>query len=55
MTQILNATINQIKREILLNSRGQYMKESNTLEGNVISKLLKRDILHNTKGQYMKD
>ena len=41
--------------EILLNKKGQYMKKSNTLVGNVAYKFLKGEVLLNTKGQYTKE
>ena len=44
-----------IFRDILLNTNGQYMMESNTLAGNATIKQLQRDILLNTKGQSMKE
>ena len=47
-------TNNLLKRGILLNTKGQYMKESNTLAGNAGNNLLKRVILVNTKRQYIK-
>ena len=48
-----NATIKQLKREILLCAKEQYMKESNILVDNATIKQLKRDTLMNIKGQYM--
>ena len=39
----------------MLNTKGQYMKESNTLAGNATIKLLRGEILLDTKGQYMKE
>ena len=42
-------------REILLNIKGQYMKESNTLAGNVANNFLIRDMLLNIKGWHMKE
>ena len=48
-------TIKQLKREILLNTSGEYIKESNIIAGNVARKFLGRDILLHTKGQYMKE
>ena len=47
-----NATIKQLQREILLNTKEQYMKESNTLVGNATIKQHPKEILLNTKGQY---
>ena len=39
----------------MLNTKRQYMKESNTLVDNAAINLLQRDILLNTKRQYMKE
>ena len=50
--QYMNATIKQIQRGILLNKKGQYMKDSNTLAGNATIKRHPKEILLNTKGQY---
>ena len=50
-----NATIKQHQKEILLNTKGQYMKESNILVGNATIKQNQKEILLNTKGQYMKE
>ena len=47
-----NATIKQQQEEVLLNTKGQYMKETNTLAGN---NSLRKEILLNTKGKYMKE
>ena len=44
-----------LQRDILLDIKGQYMKESNTNAGNAIIKQLQREVLLNTKGQYMKE
>ena len=44
----------QLQREVLFDTKGQYMKESNILVGNAIIKQLQREVLLNTKGQYMK-
>ena len=52
--QYMNATIKQIQRGILLNKKGQYMKDSNTLAGNATIKRHPKEILLNTKGQYTK-
>ena len=49
-----NAIIKQLQREVLLNTKGQYMMESNTLVGNVANNFLTRDILVNTEERYMK-
>ena len=49
-TPVGNADNNSLKREILLNTKGEYMKESNTLVG---KNSLKKEILVRTKGQYM--
>ena len=50
-----NATIKQHQKEILLNTKGQYMKESSTLAANATIKQHQKDILLDTKGQYMKE
>jgi len=39
-TLVGNAPIKQLEREILLNTKGQYMKESNNLAGDVTIKQL---------------
>ena len=39
----------------MLNIKGQFIKESNTLAGNVANNFLKRELLLSTKGQYMKE
>ena len=39
----------------MLSTKGQYIKESNTLVGNVTIKQLQREALLNTKGQYMRE
>ena len=50
-----NANNNLLRREVLLNIKGQYMKESNTLAGNADNNLLIREVLLNIKGQPMKE
>ena len=50
-----NATIQQLQWEVLLNPKGQYMKESNTFGYNVTIKQLQRGILLNKKGQYIEE
>ena len=47
-----NATIKQQQKEVLLNTKGQYMKESNILAGNATIKQQQKDVLLNTKGKY---
>ena len=42
-------------RNILLNIKGYYMKESISFAGNVANNFLERDILQNTEGKYMKE
>ena len=37
-----NAVINLLQKEVLLNTKGQYMKESNILAGNAAINLLQR-------------
>ena len=49
-----NVAKNFLKRDILLNTKGQYMKELNTLAGNVAIEHLIRKILPDTKGLYMR-
>ena len=49
-----NAANNFLRREVLLNTKGQYMKESNTLVGNVANNFLRRLILQNTISLYIK-
>ena len=39
----------------MFNTKGQYMKESNTLAGIAIIKLLQREVLLDIQGQYMKE
>ena len=41
---------NFLRREILLNIKGQYIKESNALVGNVANNFLRREILPTVKG-----
>ena len=41
--------------EVLLNTKGQYMKESNILEANATIKQQQKELLLNTKGLYMKE
>ena len=48
-----NAAIKQHQKEILLNTKRQYMKESNMLVGNVTIKQHQKEILLNTEGKYM--
>ena len=43
-----NAIIKQQQKQVLLNTKGQYMKESNFLVVNATIKQLERDILLNT-------
>ena len=50
-----NVTMKQLQREVLINTKGQYMKVLNILAGNVTMKQLQREILLKTKGQYMKE
>ena len=44
-TLVGNVVINLLQREILLNTKRQYMKESNTLVDNAAINLFHRDIL----------
>ena len=50
-----NATIKQHQKEILLDTKGQYMKESNTLASYVANTFRRREIWIHTKGQYIKE
>ena len=45
-----NTTIEQHQKEILPNTKVQYMKESDILTVNAIIKQQQKDILFNTKG-----
>ena len=54
-TLVGNVTIKQLKRETLLNIKGQYMMGSNTLVGNATIKQQQKEVSLNTKGQYMKE
>ena len=54
-TPVGNATIKQHPKEILLNTKEQYMKESNSLVGNATIKEQKKEILLDTKAQFMKE
>ena len=49
-----NAIFKQLQSTILLNIKGEYMKESKTLAGNANIKQQQSPILLNIKGQYMK-
>ena len=51
----VNATTKQLQKRILPDTKGQYMKESNTLAVNATIKQVQREILLNTKGRYMKE
>ena len=42
-------------REVLFDTKKQYMRESNTLVHNVGIRHLPREVFLNTKGQYMKE
>ena len=54
-TLAVNAAINFLQRDILQNTKKQYIKDSNTLADNAEINLLRREILLNTKGKYMKE
>ena len=41
---VVNATIKQIQREILISTKGQYMNASNTLAVNAVIEQLQKDI-----------
>ena len=49
-----NATIKQLQMEVLLGTKGQYTKGSNTHAGNAHIKQQQEDILKDTKGEYTK-
>ena len=49
-----NAANNFLRREILLNTKGQYMKESNILVGNVAYNSLKQEVLQDTISLHIK-
>ena len=55
MKMALKITIDQHQKEILLTTKGQYMKESNILAGNATIKQHRKEILPDIKGQYMKE
>ena len=48
-----NEAIKQLQKEVLPNTRGQYMKDSNILADNDTIKQLHKEVLANTRGQYM--
>ena len=50
-----NATIKEHPKEILLNTKEQYMNESNSLVGNATIKEQQKEILLDTKAQFMKE
>ena len=45
----------QLQREVLFDTKGLYMKEINTLEGNATIKEQQKKIFFDAKGQYMKE
>ena len=47
-------TITQLTRVIWLDTKGIYMKESNSLVNNAVNNFLRSKIWLSTKGQYMK-
>ena len=49
-----NATIKQLHRYVLFDTKRWCIKESNTLLGNATIKLYPKDILLTTKGHYIK-
>ena len=51
---IVNATIKQLQIQVLLNTKEQYINESNTLVGNATINQRQAELL-NTKEQYMKE
>ena len=52
---MVSAMNNYLHNQIWSNTKGEYMKESNTLAGNAPIKQVQRDILMNIKGQSMKE
>ena len=48
-----NATNIFLIKTYLLNTKGQYIKESNILVGNALNIFIKRDFQVNTKGLYI--
>ena len=54
-SNVANVNIKQLRREICRNTKGEYMKESNTLAANVTIKQLQREICLNTKREYTKE
>ena len=46
-----NATIKQLHKEVLLNTRGQYRKDTNVLADNATIKQLHKEVLPNTRRQ----
>ena len=44
-----NATIKQLQKEVLANTRGQYMKDKNILADNATIKQLQKEVLPNTR------
>ena len=44
-----NVTSNFLQRDLSLNTKGKYMKETHTLAGNVTSNFLQRDLSLYTK------
>ena len=53
-TLVGNAANSLLRREILMNTKGQYMKESNTLVGDAANTSLKRVVLQDTISLYIK-
>ena len=51
----VNATIKQLQSQVLLNTKEEFMKESNTLAGNATIKPLQSQVSLCTKGQHMKE
>ena len=50
-----NATINQLQKEVLLNTKRVYMNESNILACNATITQLQRKVWISTKRQYMEE
>ena len=50
----VNATIKQLQRETLLNIKGLYMKESNTLVGDAAYNFLIKEVSQDTIGLHIK-
>ena len=54
-TLAANVNIEQLQAAILLNTTGEYMKESDTLADNATNISLARKMSQDTKDEFMKD